>query len=357
VNPEVGGKANKIVAGIASTGGRLLRVAGVALVLYVLGMAIFAISRYSATKSTLLSYGISDATGSLIAWAVGLIAIGIPGLAIVRLFFFRGRLYNYVAAMILPLISWGMAQIPANFDASTGKALKFCSGRPDGTLFCLDHPGIDPMTQSQLVPMNSRLADLEFRKERGLAPKQMTGPVADITFFDSLTGQPRVWVHKSDDGCFDMFDNPGADPQSGEALSPVTKEFVRQIKECVHRRQQTTITANGARGSLFSGVWVNENNHSDGVTRLRVSVRLNLMSFEAWGKCHPNDCSMGNIATMPTSDGDTGQVHFSWKNPFSVREFQIKLVGPARLELQTTTTFTDDSGRPKYSMLEYMLRE
>lgn len=115
--------------------------------------------------------------------------------------------------------------------------------------------------------------------------------------------------------------------------------------------------ASGARGSLFNGEWVNENKHTDGTTRLRVTVRLNLMSFEAWGKCQPVDCSMGTIATIPTSDADTGQVNFRWTNSFSVRQFQIRLVGPSRLEVQTTTTFTDNSGRPKYSMLEYMVRE
>lgn len=225
-------RGDRIVAGIARAGGGLLRIGGIALLVYVVSMSIFAIFKYSTTKSTLLSYGLSDATGTLIAWAVMFIAIGIPGLAIFRLFIFRGRPYDYAAAMILPLISWGMAQIPANFDAQTGEALKFCSNRPDNTLFCLDRPGIDPLTQKKLVPMNPSLAEIEFRKDRGLAPKRIAQPVAEIVFFDPLTAQPKVWVHKNDQGCFDMFNNPGVDPQSGEPLSPITKEAVRIIKQC-----------------------------------------------------------------------------------------------------------------------------
>lgn len=240
-----GQKGERMAARMAKAGGGLLRIGGIALLVYVVGMAVFAISKYSATKSTLLSYGMSDATGSLIAWAVMLIAIGIPGLAIVRLFFFRGRPYDYAAAMLLPLISWGMVQIPANFNATTGEALRFCASRPDNSLFCLDYPGIDPITQKKLVAMNPAVADLEFRRNKGLAPKRIAQSVVDVVFFDPLTAQPRVWVHKNDQGCFDMFDNPGADPRSGEQLSPITKEDVRLIVECANRtlRNQERVQA------------------------------------------------------------------------------------------------------------------
>jgi len=232
MGPDNNSRGDRIITSITKAGGGLLKIGGIALLVYVVSMSIFAILKYSTTKSTLLSYGISDATGTLIAWAVMFIAIGIPGLAIIRLFIFRGRPYDYAVAMILPLISWGIAQIPANFDAQTGKALRYCSYRPDNSLFCLDRPGIDPLTQKKLVPMNPSLAELEFRKDRGLAPKRIAQPVANMVFFDPLTAQPKVWVHKNDQGCFDMFDNPGVDPQSGDPLSPITKEAVRLIKEC-----------------------------------------------------------------------------------------------------------------------------
>lgn len=216
----------------AQAGGTFVKIASIGLLVYVVAMSIFAFAKYTTTKSMLLSHGISDATSTLLAWAVMFIGIGIPGLAILRLFIFRGRLYDYGAAMILPLIFWGMAQIPANFDAKTGKPLKFCSSRPDGTLFCLDHPGIDPLTQQKLLPINQQIADIEFRKDKGLAPKRIARPVADIVFFDPLTGQPKVWVSKSNQGCFDMFDNRGINPQTGEELHPVNAEIVRSIKEC-----------------------------------------------------------------------------------------------------------------------------
>jgi hypothetical protein len=233
MNPESDSNTKRIVTGLASAGGRLIRIGAIALLLYVVFMLVFAISNYSGTKSSLISHGASNATASLIAWAVMLIAAGLPTLALVRIFNWRGRPIDYAAAMILPLISWGIAQFPANFD-QTGAALKYCSNRPDGTLFCLDHAGVDPITQTKLTPMSASLAEVEFRRNKGLVPKRIALPPAEIVFFDALTGQPKVWVHENDQGCFDIFDNPGVDPQSGEPLSQITKKVVRAIKECAN---------------------------------------------------------------------------------------------------------------------------
>jgi hypothetical protein len=162
-----------------------------------------------------------------------LIALGLPTLAIFRILYSRGRPLDYAAAMVLPLISWGIAQFPANFD-QTGAALKYCSDRPDGSRFCLDHAGVDPITQSKLEPMSASDAETEYRRQKGLLPKRITLLFADIVFFDALTGHPKVWVHQNELGCFDLFDNPGVDPQSGEPLSPISKTVVQAIKRCVN---------------------------------------------------------------------------------------------------------------------------
>lgn len=86
-----GSKIEHAATGILRTGTGLAKIIGIALLVYLTGMAVFAITKFSTTKSTLLSYGLSDATSTLLAWAVMFIAIGIPGLAIARLLFFRGK--------------------------------------------------------------------------------------------------------------------------------------------------------------------------------------------------------------------------------------------------------------------------
>jgi hypothetical protein len=231
MSSEGDSSTKRLVTSLASAGGLLIRIGAIALLVYVALMLGFAIYNYSGTKSSLISHGASNATASLIAWAVMLVASALPALALVRIFNWRGRPYDYAAAMVLPLISWAIAQFPANFD-QTGAALKYCANRPDGTLFCLDHAGVDPITQTKLIPMSASLAEVEFRRNKGLVPKRITLPLAEVVFFDTLTGQPKVWVHEDDQGCFDLFDNSGADPQSGEPLSKITKEIVRKVKEC-----------------------------------------------------------------------------------------------------------------------------
>lgn len=204
----------------------------VGLLIYVLGLAAYALTSYSTTKSKLLTYGLSDATANLIGLVVMFVALGLPALALFRIAFWRPRLLDYGAALLLPTLSWGIAQMPAKFDAVTGEALQYCAPRPDGTTFCLDRPGVDPLTQRKLVPIDSRTAEDQFRRDRDLLPRRVTTPVAQVAFFDALSGESRIWYSKNDGGCYDLFDNPGVNPQTGERLEPVSKTVVHAIRRC-----------------------------------------------------------------------------------------------------------------------------
>lgn len=55
-----------------------LKFLGVALLLYIGGVAIYAYSQFSSTKTKLLTYGLSDATGNLLAYTVMLVALALP---------------------------------------------------------------------------------------------------------------------------------------------------------------------------------------------------------------------------------------------------------------------------------------
>ena len=165
------------------------------------------------------------------------LAFGLPAIAVLRIIFLRGRPVDYGIAMVLPLISWGISQIPANFDAKTGEALKYCAKRPDGQNFCLDHPGLDPLTKEPLIAMTGASATAEFRRNKGLLPKLIMAPVDSLVFFDPLSDpsrpEPKIWVMRNDGGCYDIYDNPGVHQQTGEVLQPVTKELVKTILKCL----------------------------------------------------------------------------------------------------------------------------
>lgn len=228
---------SKAFATFAKGGSVIFKVAGVLLLIYVAGTGIYAYSQFSSMKSKLLTYGLTDATGNLVAYAVMLVALALPALALVRFFIGTPKTTDWLAAMALPLISWGAAQLPANFDATTGESLKYCARRPSGELFCLDRPGVDPLTQKKLNKMDATLAELDIRKREGRIPKRIETAAGKIQYFDSLSDpshpEPKVWVVPDGKDCFALFDNPGVDPTTGDQLQPVTKAIVKQIMKCL----------------------------------------------------------------------------------------------------------------------------
>lgn len=231
--------------------GLALRVVGFSLLIYLVAIGIYGYYQYEGTRSRLLTYGISEATASLAASAVLLLALAIPAFSVVRIITARGRLTDYVLALSLPLITWFTSFIPANFDAKSGNVLRFCAERPDGSLFCLDHDGIDPLTQKKLMPITTDVAELEFRKRKGMAPKLISASVSSVEFFDPLTGHAKVYFAKNEAGCFDIFDNPGIHPHTGDRLLPATKELVKQLKTC--RRQEDSRRGGNSAGTLSPG--------------------------------------------------------------------------------------------------------
>ena len=60
--------------------------------------------------------------------------------------------------------------------------------------------------------------------EKGNRPQKIQ--TADPTFFDLRTGEPIVWYYKDKNGVIELFNLMGFHPQSGDELSPVTKEIV-----------------------------------------------------------------------------------------------------------------------------------
>lgn len=66
--------------------------------------------------------------------------------------------------------------------------------------------------------------------------QQITG--APEAFFDSATGEPKVWYWRDTTGELEFFDNEGFHPRNGEPLKPVTPDVVRDW-----RAQQAARTA------------------------------------------------------------------------------------------------------------------
>ncbi len=101
---------------------------------------------------------------------------------------------------------------------------------------------------------------------------------ATYTWFVPNTTQALVWYSPSADGNFRFFDGPGVDPQTGQNLSPVTPEFVgnlrrQQSPQAVSQKQKAQITAS-SRGKERP---VNDS----AADRLRENAQLDAMAQEA----------------------------------------------------------------------------
>jgi hypothetical protein len=81
------------------------------------------------------------------------------------------------------------------------------------------------------------------RQKKNDSPRRITVDVRQITFFDSVTGRPRVWYAKSANGVVELFDSHGYHPTTSEALLPVTKELVAELQKRAAQDEQAEIEA------------------------------------------------------------------------------------------------------------------
>lgn len=61
------------------------------------------------------------------------------------------------------------------------------------------------------------------------APSQLTYS-PDMRFFDERTGSPVVWYGRNENGDYDLFDNAGFHPSTGQQLEPITATVIRQLR-------------------------------------------------------------------------------------------------------------------------------
>jgi hypothetical protein len=129
------------------------------------------------------------------------------------------------AAGLLSLVighSLLLGHIDANF-RKNGTAEK-CYVITRTSIKTLNRVGIDPETGRECRPLTPQIVEKVEEYRRGHRPKQITS--SDPTFFDPTTGEPVVWYSKNDRGQIELFDLMGFHPETGEELTPITREVV-----------------------------------------------------------------------------------------------------------------------------------
>jgi hypothetical protein len=188
-----------------------------------------------------------DATGMSILLVKGILAIVlIPFFAALReigmvpLFKRVGRIPKPVAYVIAAcyVSAYFLAMYFTTKDTyfhHTGDkvvATKYCDTMEG--IRCFDTPGVDPKYGIVLKPITPEIVDILARRERGEIPKPLIfGSTSEITFFDPLDGQAKVWYGRSSEGEITLFSSPGYDPTTDQELVPVNHQIVDEF-----RRQQ-----------------------------------------------------------------------------------------------------------------------
>lgn len=87
-----------------------------------------------------------------------------------------------------------------------------------------ENTGIDPKTGLECKALTPDIAERVERYANGNRPKRID--TTDPTFFDLRTGRPIVWFAKNKSQTIEIFDLMGFHPDTGEELSPISKDIV-----------------------------------------------------------------------------------------------------------------------------------
>jgi hypothetical protein len=154
-------------------------------------------------------------------WAVGKFTYGFfwPGALRPSLRFYRSTHGMIIVAYV------GLYFVAMAYASRNAFHYKYCARTPEG-IRTSDSPGVDRIYGVQFEPCT--VEDIE--EIRKAQPKRLTieNP-QDFAFFDSVTGEPRVWYYKWPDGTYQFFDRPGKHPGTGADLIPIDRKTVDEL--------------------------------------------------------------------------------------------------------------------------------
>ena len=109
--------------------------------------------------------------------------------------------------------------------------------------------------------------------------------------------------------------------------------------------------------ATLEGTWVNENDTTRGITRIKFRVREDVVLIEAWGRCNPVDCYWGTEAADTRNWNARSEMRVVWDHGFAIQTQAISLLADARLRVSTFTHFQDDSGRADRDLTEFFRKQ
>ena len=123
---------------------------------------------------------------------------------------------------------------PVFFDLGTGEPIVWYSKNADGKIEIFDLMGFRPDTGEELIPITREVvSDWKLQKaQEAKLPPQPIDPEKN-GFFDSVTGKPRVWYRRAENGDYEFYDRDGFHARTGERLSVITSDAIRDWRKHV----------------------------------------------------------------------------------------------------------------------------
>jgi signal transduction histidine kinase len=193
------------------------------------------------------------------------------------------------------------------FSTLTGEPIVwFTKGGAPHTIELFDLMGYSPRTGEELEPITRRVADewtadeqSRLQEAKRIPPKRIPNPETTV-FFDPITGQPKVWYWRSDQGDWEFYDNKGYHPRNGDPLQVVSREVLS-------RWQQEIVVAQQKKKDLE----VEARAEADERDRLaREKAQADLLAKQAAETARQQDAQSGNdcdrLAANPTDARKVG---------------------------------------------------
>jgi hypothetical protein len=106
--------------------------------------------------------------------------------------------------------------------------------------------------------------------------------------------------------------------------------------------------------SEFTGLWVNEDPNTDGITQVSFRTDGDILAVHMWGACTPQDCDWVESETT-LADTQDAVISLTWMPGFAIRHQQLFFLPDGRLVVHDYTYFIDESNRPDLSHTYYFV--
>jgi hypothetical protein len=122
------------------------------------------------------------------------------------------------------------------------KPTKYYAVTPEGLKF-YDTPGRDPKYGKELKPVTPEMIDKYERAKLGKKPKKVSIN-QDTEYFDSITGEPKLWYFVDPTGNYEFYDQPGYQSIYLEELKPVNPQAILAFKESLEKKSKAQADEN-----------------------------------------------------------------------------------------------------------------